>query len=403
MAISRDEDIPALVYEARPVIRSDSRLVQRRVWREQRSNVNDDDVENNVVRVEEEEQRLSVPLIDSSSRPERLFLKGLGWRSSWGLVISSSTVFWLPSGSSCVDHVRCCVLLFGEAVLGSFCCAVFFKPCDVLKVLKVKRIYTSNFPDEFQLSFSIPLAVISTDSEKKICDHPLLSTKRAAEDVLEGMESTLTPEEAGVAERLAMHIADNVDTDDFQTKNDSISCKLSFIMSLLTRKMLSLIQDSLTSNCYSFLRIDGTTKAPDRLKTVEQLWKKIFTESRCTREACLKTVTEHKEQIRYFSQQDLRELFSLPKGGFDVSPTQQQLYGEHYNQIKLDEFLESHVKFLETLGISGVSHQSLLFSKTALIQQNEVEEIRKKERRRRGTTSYLGGPSASSSQDNMNN
>uniref|UniRef100_A0A0D3AX38 Uncharacterized protein n=1 Tax=Brassica oleracea var. oleracea TaxID=109376 RepID=A0A0D3AX38_BRAOL len=217
------------------------------------------------------------------------------------------------------------------------------------------------------------------------------------------MESTLTPEEAGVAERLAMHIADNVDTNDFQTKNDSISCKLSFIMSLLTRKMLSLIQDSLTSNCYSFLRIDGTTKAPDRLKTVEQLWKKIFTESRCTREACLKTVTEHKEQIRFFSQQDLRELFSLPKGGFDVSPTQHQLYEEHYNQIKLDEFLESHVKFLETLGISGVSHHSLLFSKTAPIQQNEVEEIRKKERRRRGTTSYLGGPSASSSQDNMNN
>lgn len=28
-------------------------------------------------------------------------------------------------------------------------------------------------------------------------------------------------------------------------------------------------QDSLTSNGYSFLRIDGTTKAPDRLKTVE--------------------------------------------------------------------------------------------------------------------------------------
>lgn len=44
-----------------------------------------------------------------------------------------------------------------------------------------------------------------------------------------------------------------------------------------------------------------------------------------------------------------------------------------------DEFLESHVKFLETLGIAGVSHHSLLFSKTAPIQpiqQDEVEEIR---------------------------
>ncbi|CAH2079183.1 unnamed protein product [Thlaspi arvense] len=92
---------------------------------------------------------------------------------------------------------------------------------------------------------------------KKICDHPLLLSKRAAEDVLEGMESILTQEEAGMVERLAMHIADDVDTDDFQTKNDIISCKLSFIMSLLenlipeghrvlifsqTRKMLNLIQ-----------------------------------------------------------------------------------------------------------------------------------------------------------------
>ncbi|CAF1920787.1 unnamed protein product [Brassica oleracea] len=191
------------------------------------------------------------------------------------------------------------------------------------------------------------------------------------------MESTLTPEEAGVAERLAMHIA----------QENLIPVKA---------PCSNLFPDTQDAN---FLRIDGTTKAPDRLKTVEQQSKKIFTESRCTREACLKTVTEHKEQIRYFSQQDLRELFSLPKGGFDVSPTQQQLYEEHYNQIKLDEFLESHVKFLETLGISGVSHHSLLFSKTAPIQQNEVEEIM----RRRGTTSYLGGPSASSSQDNMNN
>ncbi|KAJ0228663.1 SNF2-related [Hirschfeldia incana] len=348
-----------------------------------------------------------------------------------------------------------------------------------------RQIYEAFLNSEIVLSAfdGSPLAALTI--LKKICDHPLLLTKRAAEDVLEGMESTLTPEEAGVAERLAMHIADNVDTDDFQTKNDSISCKLSFIMSLLenlipeghrvlifsqTRKMLNLIQDSLTSNGYSFLRIDGTTKSDDRLKTVEdfqsgdvapiflltsqvgglgltltkadrvivvdpawnpstdnqsvdrayrigqtkdvivyRLMTSATVEEKIYRKqvykgGLFKTATEHKEQIRYFSQQDLRELFSLPKGGFDVSPTQQQLHEEHYNQIKLDEFLESHVKFLETLGIAGVSHHSLLFSKTAPIQpiqQDEVEEIR-----RRGTTSYFGGPSAkpaSSSQDNVIN
>ncbi|KAF3547640.1 hypothetical protein DY000_02005905, partial [Brassica cretica] len=421
-----------------------------------------------------------------------------------------------------------------------------------------RQIYEAFLNSEIVLSAfdGSPLAALTI--LKKICDHPLLLTKRAAEDVLEGMESTLTQEEAGVAERLAMHIADNVDTDDFQTKNDSISCKLTFIMSLLenlipeghrvlifsqTRKMLNLIQDSLTSNGYSFLRIDGTTKGLDRLKTVEEFqsghvapiflltsqvgglgltltkadrvivvdpaWnpstdnqsvdrayrigqtkdvivyrlmtsatveEKIYrkqvykgglfktateqkeqiryfsqqadrvivvdpawnpsTDNQSVDRAyrigqtkdvivyrlmtsatveekiyrkqvykggLFKTATEQKEQIRYFSQQDLRELFSLPKGGFDVSPTQQQLYEEHYNQIKLDETLESHVKFLETLGIAGVSHHSLLFSKTAPIQpiqQDEVEEIRRR------TTSFVGGPSAksaSSSQDNMIN
>ncbi|XP_009150460.1 protein CHROMATIN REMODELING 24 [Brassica rapa] len=344
-----------------------------------------------------------------------------------------------------------------------------------------RQIYEAFLNSEIVLSAfdGSPLAALTI--LKKICDHPLLLTKRAAEDVLEGMESTLTQEEAGVAERLAMHIADNVDTDDFQTKNDSISCKLTFIMSLLenlipeghrvlifsqTRKMLNLIQDSLTSNGYSFLRIDGTTKGLDRLKTVEEFqsghvapiflltsqvgglgltltkadrvivvdpaWnpstdnqsvdrayrigqtkdvivyrlmtsatveEKIY-RKQVYKGGLFKTATEQKEQIRYFSQQDLRELFSLPKGGFDVSPTQQQLYEEHYNQIKLDETLESHVKFLETLGIAGVSHHSLLFSKTAPIQpiqQDEVEEIR------RITTSFVGGPSAKSSQENMIN
>ncbi|GAV64403.1 Presenilin domain-containing protein [Cephalotus follicularis] len=45
LAISRDEDIPALVYEARPVINHDSAsrggVVQRRVWRERRNVGND--------------------------------------------------------------------------------------------------------------------------------------------------------------------------------------------------------------------------------------------------------------------------------------------------------------------------------------------------------------------------
>lgn len=68
---------------------------------------------------------------------------------------------------------------------------------------------------------------------KKICDHPLLLTKRAAEEVLEGMETVLSPEDAGVAEKLAKHLADVVDRDDHEVYDDNVSCKISFIMSLL--------------------------------------------------------------------------------------------------------------------------------------------------------------------------
>lgn len=68
---------------------------------------------------------------------------------------------------------------------------------------------------------------------KKICDHPLLLTKRAAEDVLEGMDSMLRQEDIIAAERLAMHIADVADEDDLEQNQDNLSCKISFIMSLL--------------------------------------------------------------------------------------------------------------------------------------------------------------------------
>lgn len=68
---------------------------------------------------------------------------------------------------------------------------------------------------------------------KKICDHPYLLTKRAAEDVLEGMDSMLSQEDCGLAEKLAMHAAHLTEEDNFQEKHDNLSCKISFILSLL--------------------------------------------------------------------------------------------------------------------------------------------------------------------------
>ncbi|XP_010459122.1 PREDICTED: protein CHROMATIN REMODELING 24 [Camelina sativa] len=278
---------------------------------------------------------------------------------------------------------------------------------------------------------------------QKICNHPLLLPK----------ETVFTSEEAGM------------------------SCKLAFLISLLGQlipeghrvlifshwsQMLNLIEESLTSNNFSYLRIDGGQKPSQRLKTITDFqvgcvapiflltsqiggvgltlttadrvivldpsWnpsmdnqiidrayrigqkndvvvyrlitsgtveEKVY-RKQVFKSTLFKTVTEDKELFRYFSEKDLKEVFIITKGGFDVSATQQMLYKEDCKQIKLDETLESHVKFLETLGIAGVSHHSLLFSKTPPVramQKYEEEEIR------RGTTSSLGNRSSTISQD----
>ncbi|KAK9068214.1 hypothetical protein SSX86_012325 [Deinandra increscens subsp. villosa] len=319
-----------------------------------------------------------------------------------------------------------------------------------------RQLYEAFLNSEIVLSAfdGSPLAAITI--LKKICDHPLLLTKRAAEDVLEGMDSVLNPEDHGVAEKLAMHIADTADKYDIQENHDVLSCKISFIVSLLdnlipeghnvlifsqTRKMLNLIQDTLNARGYKFLRIDGTTKASDRLKivndfqegvgapiflltsqvgglgltltkadrviVVDPAWnpstdnqsvdrayrigqtkdvlvyrlmtcgtveEKIY-RKQIYKGGLFKSATEHKEQIRYFSQQDLRELLSLPKQGFDVSLTQKQLHDEHDCEHEMDPSLKAHTKFLESLGIAGISQHSLLFSRTAPVPAVTDEEL----------------------------
>ncbi|KAL2342897.1 hypothetical protein Fmac_004182 [Flemingia macrophylla] len=297
-----------------------------------------------------------------------------------------------------------------------------------LRLTSVQRhLYEAFLKSEIVLSAfdGSPLAALTI--LKKICDHPLLLTKRAAEDVLEGMESVLKPEEANVAEKLAMHIADVADTDKFKDEQD-VSCKISFIMSLLdnlipeghrvlifsqTRKMLNLIQDFQEGvGAPIFLltsQVGGlglTLTRADRVIVVDPAWnpstdnqsvdrayrigqmkdvivyrlmtcgtveEKIY-RKQVYKGGLFKTATEHKEQIRYFSQQDLRELFSLPKEGFDVSVTQRQLNEEHDRQYTVDDSFKAHIEFLKSKGIAGVSHHSLLFSKTAPVRGDPEDD-----------------------------
>lgn len=338
-----------------------------------------------------------------------------------------------------------------------------------------RQLYTAFLKSEIVLSAfdSSPLAALTI--LKKICDHPLLLTKRAAEEVLEEMDSTSNQDDRAVAERLVMQMASATEKLDVEVSHD-VSCKITFILALLdnlipgghnvlifsqTRKMLNLLQDALISNGFQFMRIDGTTKATDRLKivndfqegrgapiflltsqvgglgltltradrviVVDPAWnpstdnqsvdrayrigqmkdvvvyrlmtcgtveEKIY-RKQVYKGGLFKTATEHKEQIRYFSQQDLRELFSLPKdGGFDISNTQKQLNEEHDHEHKMEETLKAHVKFLETLGIAGVSSHSLLFSKTAPVPAVQDEDEVKIARER---MAYAGNSSSLSS------
>lgn len=68
---------------------------------------------------------------------------------------------------------------------------------------------------------------------KKICDHPLILTQRASEDILEGMDGVLNNQDTVMVEKMAMNLTDMAHDDDAVQLSQEVSCKLSFILSLL--------------------------------------------------------------------------------------------------------------------------------------------------------------------------
>ncbi|RLN18052.1 protein CHROMATIN REMODELING 24 [Panicum miliaceum] len=309
-----------------------------------------------------------------------------------------------------------------------------------------------------------PLAAITI--LKKICDHPLLLTKKAAEGVLEGMDEMLNDQDIGMVEKMAMNLADIAHDDDALEVGQDVSCKLSFIMSLLrnlvkeghhvlifsqTRKMLNLIQEAILLEGYKFLCIDGTTKVSDRERIVKDFQEgpgaPIFllttqvgglgltltkaarvivvdpawnpsTDNQSVDRAyrigqtkdviVYRLMTSATIEEKIYKLQEIQELFSLPQQGFDVSLTQKQLQEEHGQQVVMDESLRQHIQFLEQQGIAGVSHHSLLFSKTATLPTlSESDALDSKPRRMpmmpqhyyKGSSSdYVAGGQGSSSE-----
>jgi len=130
-----------------------------------------------------------------------------------------------------------------------------------------------------------------------------------------------------------------------------------------------------------------------RLMTCGTVEEKIY-KMQVFKDGLFKIATEQKDQTQYFSKKDLQEIFLLPPQGFDISPTQQQMLEEHDNQKQMDDSLVKHISFLEKQGIAGVSHHSMLFSKTVVVPMVPMDGDENKRSPRRNIISRKGSSSS---------
>ncbi|XP_006896070.1 PREDICTED: DNA excision repair protein ERCC-6-like [Elephantulus edwardii] len=72
------------------------------------------------------------------------------------------------------------------------------------------------------------------------------------------------------------------------------------------------------------------------------------------------TTGDKKNPFRYFSKQELRELFTIED--FQSSATQLQLQSLHAAQRRSDKKLDEHIAYLHTLGIAGISDHDLIYT-----------------------------------------
>ncbi|XP_038604542.1 DNA excision repair protein ERCC-6-like [Tachyglossus aculeatus] len=83
------------------------------------------------------------------------------------------------------------------------------------------------------------------------------------------------------------------------------------------------------------------------------------------------TTGDKKNPFRYFSKQELRELFVIED--FRVSKTQQQLQSLHSAQRNTDEELDGHIAYLHTLKIAGISDHDLMYTRDAAAHEEAQE------------------------------
>uniref|UniRef100_K7FAS0 DNA excision repair protein ERCC-6-like n=1 Tax=Pelodiscus sinensis TaxID=13735 RepID=K7FAS0_PELSI len=84
------------------------------------------------------------------------------------------------------------------------------------------------------------------------------------------------------------------------------------------------------------------------------------------------TTGDKKNPFRYFTKQELRELFTLEDT--QTSATQIQLQSLHATQRKTDLELEEHIAYLHSLEMFGISDHDLMYTREIAQEQAENEE-----------------------------
>ncbi|XP_004685632.2 PREDICTED: DNA excision repair protein ERCC-6-like [Condylura cristata] len=76
---------------------------------------------------------------------------------------------------------------------------------------------------------------------------------------------------------------------------------------------------------------------------------------------------DKKNPFRYFSKQELRELFTIED--FQNSATQLQLQSLHAAQRRSDKKLDEHIAYLHSLGIAGISDHDLMYTRDLSVKE----------------------------------
>ncbi|XP_077505212.1 DNA excision repair protein ERCC-6-like [Amblyomma americanum] len=121
-----------------------------------------------------------------------------------------------------------------------------------------------------------------------------------------------------------------------------------------------------------------------RLITCSSVEEKIYRRQIFKDSIIKQTTGKQKDPMRYFTKQELRELFTLENPNY--SGTQVQLHEMHSQGRNTNPALEDHIAVLQKMNIFGVSHHDLMFSEESQADaQNEfvpgeIEHVKERAR-----------------------